>query len=161
VSGTIGEAELGLRELRRMRGMAKPTSAALRKHLYPQPRLALGDWLAENRLPTAMMDLSDGLSTDLPRLCAASGVGAIVESDFLPVSSLASVEDARNLALHGGDDYELLFTVARRNARRVPKRFEGLRLTRIGEITRKRKILVNNAKKKKVPLSSGGWDPFG
>jgi thiamine-monophosphate kinase len=160
VSGTMGEAELGLRELRRMRGMAKPTSAALRKHLYPQPRLALGEWLAENRLPTAMMDLSDGLSTDLPRLCAASGVGAIVESDSLPVSSLASVEDARNLALHGGDDYELLFTVARRNASRLPKRFEGLRLTRIGEITRRRKILVNNAKKKTVPLSSGGWDPF-
>jgi thiamine-monophosphate kinase len=161
VSGTIGEAELGLRELRRMRGMAGPTSAALGKHLYPQPRLALGEWLAENRLPTAMMDLSDGLSTDLPRLCLASGVGAIVESDSLPVSSLASGEDGRNLALHGGDDYELLFTVARRNARRLPKRFQGLRLTRIGEITRKRKILVKNAEKKTVPLSSGGWDPFG
>jgi thiamine-monophosphate kinase len=160
VSGTMGEAELGLRELRRVRGMAKPTSAALRKHLYPEPRLALGEWLAENRLPTAMMDLSDGLSTDLPRLCAASGVGAIVESDSLPVSSLARVEDAQNLALHGGDDYELLFTVGRRNARHLPKGFEGLRLTRIGEITRKRKILVHHAKKKTVPLACGGWDPF-
>ncbi len=160
VSGTLGEAALGLRELRRMRGIAEPTSAALQRHLYPQPRLRLGAWLAENRLATAMMDLSDGLSTDLPRLCAASGVGAMVEGDSLPVSSLASAEDARGLALHGGDDYELLFTVARRSAKRLPKSFRGLRLTRIGEIKPGRKILVNCGSGETARLLSGGWDPF-
>jgi thiamine-monophosphate kinase len=160
VSGTLGEAELGLRELRRMRRMATATNAALRKHLYPQPRLALGEWLAENRLATAMMDLSDGLSTDLARLCATSGVGAKIERNSLPITSLARVEDAQALALHGGDDYELLFTVAKKNVSRLPQRFRGLQLTRIGEITRERKVLLTTGAGKPVPLRSSGWDPF-
>ncbi len=159
VSGTLGGAHLGLRELRRKRGMAKPCNEALRKHLYPHPRLALGQWLAEKRLATAMMDLSDGLSTDLPRLCGASGVGAKIESNSLPVTPLARLPEARNLALHGGDEYELLFTVTKRNVSRVPGRFQGLRLTRIGEITRERKILVTEAGKT-AALVSSGWDPF-
>ncbi len=160
VSGTLGEAELGLRQLRRKRGMAKATNAALRKHLYPQPRLALGQWLAENRLATAMMDLSDGLSTDLPRLCAASRVGAQIDGHFLPTTSLAEFGDAQDLALNGGDDYELLFTVRKRNATRVPRNLHGLRLTHIGEITRERQILIRTKEGKATRLQSGGWDPF-
>jgi thiamine-monophosphate kinase len=160
VSGTLGEAELGLRKLRRKRSPAKPTSAALRKHLYPQPRLALGEWLAKNCLATAMMDLSDGLSTDLPRLCEASRVGAVVDLASLPVTSLAPVEEAQALALRGGDDYELLFTVAKKNAGRLPQQFRGLRLTRIGEITSGKQILLKRAPDKTLPLPSSGWDPF-
>lgn len=160
VSGTLGEAELGLRQLLRMRGLAKPCTAALAKHLYPHPRLALGQWLVEKRLATAMMDLSDGLSTDLPRLCAASQVGAKIEADALPVTALAKGGHAQALALHGGDDYELLFTVRKKDAERLPHRFEGLRLTHIGEITRDRKILVQSEAGKTRPLASGGWDPF-
>jgi thiamine-monophosphate kinase len=159
VSGTLGEAELGLRMLRRGLGMAKATNAALRKHLYPRPRLDLGQWLAEKRLASAMMDLSDGLSTDLPRLCAASGVGARIEGDSLPLSSLVSRAEATKLALHGGDDYELLFTVKRRNERRLPRKFRALGLTRIGEITRGRGIsIIENGKS--IALRSAGWDPF-
>jgi thiamine-monophosphate kinase len=159
VSGTLGEADLGLRQLRRMRGMAKPENAALRKHLYPRPRLELGRWIAEKRLASAMMDLSDGLSTDLSRLCAASGVGARINADSLPVSLLAKSSDAEALALHGGDDYELLFALRRKNAGLVPRRFRGLRLTQIGEITKARKLLLTTGDKT-IPLTSGGWDPF-
>jgi thiamine-monophosphate kinase len=160
VSGRLGEAELGLRELRRMRRIARSGNAALRKHLHPRPRLALGQWLAGNRLASAMMDLSDGLSTDLPRLCAASGVGAGIDGDSLPVSLLAKGREAYALALHGGDDYELLFTVAKENARRLPASLHGLRLTRIGEITREKRILVKTVAGKTTALISGGWDPF-
>ncbi|MGB2635018.1 MAG: thiamine-phosphate kinase [Candidatus Acidiferrum sp.] len=159
VSGTLGEAELGLRMLRRGRGVAKATNAALRKHLYPRPRLELGRWLAEEGLASAMMDLSDGLSTDLPRLCVASKVGARIEVDSLPVSSLVERGEAKKLALHGGDDYELLFTVKRKNERRLPRKFRGLRLTRIGEITGERRIMVADDGRR-VGLRSGGWDPF-
>ncbi len=159
VSGVLGEADLGLRQLRRLRGLAKPANSALRKHLYPRPRLELGQWLARNDYATAMMDISDGLSTDLPRLCAASGVGAEVYGDFLPVTKLTDALDARRLALHGGDDYELLFTVRKKDAARLPKGFHGLRLTKIGEITKARKILLIAAGET-VPLASGGWDPF-
>lgn len=159
VSGILGEADLGLRELRRARGMARGRNVAVRKHLYPQPRLALGQWLAKNRLATAMMDLSDGLSTDLPRLCTASGVGARIDVDSLPVSPLTNLRDARKLALHGGDDYELLFSVAGKNVKRIPGEFRGLRLTRVGEITRQRKVLVTEAGRT-LRLEPGGWDPF-
>jgi thiamine-monophosphate kinase len=135
-------------------------SPALYKHLYPEPRLALGQWLAANHLATAMMDLSDGLSTDLPRLCTASEVAAHIEADSLPVTQLAKPSDAIKLALDGGDDYELLFTVSARNVARIPSNYHGLRLTRIGEITRKGKILLGSAAGKLQPLRSGGWDPF-
>jgi thiamine-monophosphate kinase len=160
ISGTVGEAELGLGELHQTRGMAKPSTAALRKHLYPRPRLALGEWLAKNRVATAMMDLSDGLSSDLARLCRASRVGAILEGDSLPSPAAAKAQGAFALALHGGDDYELLFTVAKKNARRLPPRFQQLRLTKIGKITRSKKVLVKNSAGKAVPLPAGGWDPF-
>jgi thiamine-monophosphate kinase len=160
VSGTLGEADLGLRELLRHRGMGKATGTALRKHLYPEPRLALGRWLAEKALATAMMDISDGLSTDLPRLCQASRVGAQVTANALPVSPLADAKDAQELALHGGDDYELLFTVEAKKASRLPRRFQGLRLTHIGEITRSRRIVLKTNEGKTTPLLSRGWDPF-
>src|SRR5216683_2772335 len=80
VSGRLGEAELGLQILRRSERAASSKNPLTRKHLYPEPRLALGEWLLEKGLATAMMDLSDGLSSDLPRLCAASAVGARLNS---------------------------------------------------------------------------------
>jgi len=160
VSGTLGEADLGLRELQRKPGMARASDSALRKHLYPQPRLELGQWLAGKHLATSMMDISDGLSTDLRRLCTASKVGALVDASSLPGVPSAKAADARELALHGGDDYELLFTVSARNAARLPSRFRGLRLTHIGEMIPKRKIVLKAAQGKYEPLRPGGWDPF-
>jgi thiamine-monophosphate kinase len=159
VSGRLGEAEWGLRMLRRKSGIAKAARAAMRKHLYPRPRVELGQWLAGKGFASAMMDLSDGLSTDLGRLCAASGVGVIIEDNSLPVTSFVARREARELALHGGDDYELMFTVPRNKEKSLPPRFQGLPLTRIGEITQGRKVLHTYGGKT-VRLHSGGWDPF-
>lgn len=159
VSGTLGEADAGLAQLRKQKGMTRPSNAALRKHLYPEPRLALGQWLAKKRLAHAMMDLSDGLSTDLPRLCQASGVGALVELETLPRTLLLPNQEAKEFALHGGDDYELLFTVSARNTGRLPGNFRGLPLTCIGKITKQKKVLVQNEQGVES-LPSGGWDPF-
>jgi thiamine-monophosphate kinase len=160
VSGKLGEAELGLRELRRQHGFRKASSNSfLRKHLYPEPRIALGQWLAKNRLATAMMDLSDGLSSDLPRLCSESGVGARIKASSLPCATRSDAKDATNLALNGGDDYELLFAVRPRNAGKIGRGFRGLPLTRIGEITRENKVLVEQDGRS-YPLIPAGWDPF-
>jgi len=159
VSGTLGEAEIGLRELRKQSGVARVANSTLRKHLYPEPRLALGQWLAENRLATAMMDISDGLSSDLPRLCAASGVGARIQTSSLPMTSLSDRKEALALALNGGDDYELLFAVRPRMAHKIARDFRGLRLTQIGEITREKRILADDHGKLS-PLISRGWDSF-
>jgi thiamine-monophosphate kinase len=165
VTGQLGEAELGLRILRSGKGHVRPSNPLLKKHLYPEPRLALGQWLAEKGLATAMMDLSDGLSSDLPRLCAASGVGAHVESSRLPVVQLPRAgrkpgTDPLQLALHGGDDYELLFTVPQEKARALPRTFRGVRLTPIGRITEKPGLILLEENSRERQLVAGGWDPF-
>jgi thiamine-monophosphate kinase len=165
VSGTLGEAELGLQVLLRGLGRQKQSKSLLRRHFQPEPRLALGEWLARNRIATAMIDLSDGLSTDLAHLCEASGVGARVWSEkipkpVIPASFRRLKVDPLALALHGGDDYELLFTVPPRLARRLPPSFQSLPISVIGEITSKRETrLINPAGGSKF-LRAGGWDPF-
>jgi len=165
VSGRLGQAEVGLRLVRANKRMANRSDPALQKHLYPEPRLALGRWLGETRLASAMMDLSDGLSTDLPRLCEASGTGARLTPDSIPTVYLLrgnriSPDDRLDLALHGGDDYELLFTVPRRKRKIVPGSFGGLPITAIGEITSKRTLILVGEKGRETPLPNRGWDPF-
>ena len=164
-SGRLGEADLGLQLIRESKQLARSRNPILRKHLYPEPRLALGHWLSEKRLASAMMDLSDGLSTDLARLCAASGVGARVESVKIPTVRVpkrgrGGELHPLDLALHGGDDYELLFTVPRRKLKHLPRSYKGTRLTAIGEITKKKTVLLVDAAGREAPLPNLGWDPF-
>jgi thiamine-monophosphate kinase len=111
VSGRLGGSALGL---------ATASGVAWKRHLRPEPRLALGRYLRSRA--TAAMDLSDGLSLDLHRLCAASGLAAeIVAPPRFPGATLEH-------ALDGGEDYELLFTARGP----IPASFEGVPLTRIG-----------------------------
>jgi len=166
VSGRLGEAELGLKRIRSsQRWTGKRRDRAVFKHLYPEPRLALGRWLAGNRLATAMMDLSDGLSSDLLRLCSASSVGARVEATRLPAVFIPPDESSRGLvprelALHGGDDYELLFTVPPKKLEFIPRSFESVPLTAIGETTRNLQLLLIDGSGRESVLRAGGWDPF-
>jgi len=137
----------------------------LRKHLYPEPRVELGRWLSEKGVATTMMDLSDGLSSDLRRLCAASRIGAVINSDHLPTVRVTKPErnrrvDPLQLALHGGDDYELLFTVPKSKAKRLPRSVGGVTLTRIGEITQACEVMVVDGNGRPRLLESRGWDPF-
>lgn len=128
VSGALGGSALG---------MATRGGKAWKRHLRPEPRLALGKFLRYRLRATAAMDLSDGLSLDLRRLCEASGVSAEIGAP--PRFRGGSLEQA----LHGGEDYELLFTTS--PATRVPERFEGLPLTRIGTMRKGRpgEVLLN------------------
>ena len=160
VSGRLGEADRGWEHLRKVRGRVRADDRLLRKHLYPEPRLALGKWLAKNGFATAAMDVSDGLSIDLSRLCMASGVGALVDVASLPMLRDVERGKAVKLALHGGDDYELLFTVAPRKAHHIRRRFRGLQLTPIGRIVREKKIEAHAENGSVHPLRPGGWDPF-
>jgi thiamine-monophosphate kinase len=135
VSGELGASALGL---------AKRKGRAWVRHKRPEPRVALGRFLRMQVRATAAMDLSDGLSLDLWRMCEASGLRA--EIGIPPVFRGAT----RAQALHGGEDYELLFTA--RDA--VPEEFEGVRLTRIGTM---RKGTVG-VELDGVELERGGWD---
>jgi thiamine-monophosphate kinase len=105
----------------------------LAPHLYPQPRIAQGLWLAQRGMASAAIDVSDGLSTDLAHLCEESRVAAEIDAAALPVHSGATLEQA----LHGGEDYELLFTAP--PAARVPRRIAGVPVTRIGRMLRPRR----------------------
>jgi thiamine-monophosphate kinase len=165
VSGRLGEAELGLEVLRRGGGLGQLKNSLAKKHLYPEPRLALGQWLAEARLASSMMDLSDGLSSDLERLCAASGVGACLEHRAIPCLRTPDLArkyglDPWKLALHGGDDYELLFTVPLRKTKRVPRAFQSTPLTPIGQIAKQSKLVLRDENGREQQLAAGGWDPF-
>jgi len=165
VTGRLGEAELGLQSLRSRRTLGGRDDLSIKKHLYPEPRLGLGQWLARRRIATAMMDLSDGLSSDLTRLCAASRVGARIAIGKIPKVKVLRGKapkrlDATELALHGGDDYELLFTVRPSRARGLPAAFEGIPLTGIGEITRERRLVRIGSGEREETLAVRGWDPF-
>ena len=165
VSGRLGEAELGLQIVRRRKETSGEKNPLTRKHLYPEPRLALGQWLARTGIATAMMDVSDGLSSDLPRLCAASAVGAILEKTRIPQVQIPDValkkgHDPLRFALHGGDDYELLFSVPPRKAKLLPTTFRGVGLTAMGRITENRELLVLDERGHALQLRPRGWDPF-
>jgi len=165
VSGRLGEAELGLRLLRDASSSRPKNDAALKRHLYPEPRLTLGRWLSKKRLATAMIDLSDGLSSDLPRLCSASKVGARIEAAMIPAVQVPSESKLKGsdpllLALNGGDDYELLFTVRPRHVRFIPSSFNRILLTRIGQISAGRKLMLVRPEGREQILRASGWDPF-
>jgi len=136
VSGWPGESAAGL-ELMTSGARAGTDDGLIRRYLYAEPRLELGRALRGRA--SAAMDVSDGLLGDLGKLCAASGVGARVDLERLPVSpALAGRYPAREcerLILWGGDDYELLFTVPPGSARGLEAGWAGsLPLQRIGEV---------------------------
>jgi len=140
VSGRLGGSALGL---------ATGKGAAWARHLRPEPRLRLGIFVRERIGASAAMDLSDGLSMDLHRLALASGLEARIDPP--PRFPGASLEQA----LDGGEDYELLFTVRPRV--RVPPRFEGVPLTRIGCLRKGQAGAVYLSDR---PLPALGYDHF-
>jgi thiamine-monophosphate kinase len=119
-------------------------AALIQRFSYPEPRVDLG--LALGGLAHAAIDVSDGLVADLDHLCTQSGCGAVVDLETLPMSealrSLYPLEQAEQLALHGGDDYELCFSVAPGDANRVGEAAvrAGVAVTEIGELTATGKI---------------------
>jgi thiamine-monophosphate kinase len=111
------------------------------RQLRPQPRVGWGIVLGEQQLASAMIDLSDGLSSDLNHLCKQSNVGARIDAAAIPLDEEVRhlcgrrALDPLALALHGGEDFELLFTVSSENLPRLPKKVDGVAISRIGEIT--------------------------
>ena len=169
VTGRLGRAALGLELIQRGFGRDNRIRELLEPHFYPRIHVELGAWLARHRIASSMMDISDGLSTDLSRLCIASRVGARVNEQSVPTVKLSAAQsrslknlnfDPMELALHGGDDYGLLFTVPRKLAARL-RRAPGFRdITQIGEIKSGSSILLVNADGRTRRLKPRGWDSF-
>jgi thiamine-monophosphate kinase len=173
VTGTLGGAASGLARLAELAAdsrtaqmqplrkqplkIPKNLAPLLAPHLYPQPRITQGLWLQRRGLATAAIDLSDGLSTDLAHICQESGVAAEIDSAQLPIHSGASLAQA----LHGGEDYELLFTAPQ--SARVPRAIAGVPVTRIGRIVRCKQgspLVTLLTAQGKQPLEPRGWRHF-
>jgi thiamine-monophosphate kinase len=164
VTGELGGSGAGLELLSRSK---KPgaRSAAARRHLRPQPRCSVGRFLAEQRLASAMIDISDGLSTDLGHLCDQSGVGALIEISRIPVAKIAVrhrqllTYTPLHYALRGGEDYELLFAVPPRLTKHLPHQIAGVPVHRIGFFTQSRGTWLLDGQTKQ-PLQARGFDHF-
>lgn len=172
VTGALGGAEAELLALgRNPEAFSKlKKSAPEHPHLYPEPRLAVGRRLLAQRTATAAIDISDGLSTDLAHLCEESGIAVQVDAAAIPVHPLAQkaekdgwIPSALHFALHGGEDYELLFTASSRT--KVPARIAGVPVRSIGRMKARRKgkplMEMIRPNGKAVPLHAGGWEHFG
>ncbi len=172
VTGTLGDSRAGLQitERPRHRTRSRPLKAAhrrflVRRHLRPTARVREGHWLSQARWATAAIDLSDGISGDLRHLCRESGVGALLELAALPLSSAcrqyasAVKQDPRVLALAGGEDYELLFTVPKRLRARFARAAaqRHFRVTRVGQMTPTReglRMALTDGRQRPLPYSS-------
>jgi thiamine-monophosphate kinase len=167
VTGTLGKAAAGLRLL--SKGFTRPASGgqacAIRALTTPNPRCAAGFWLAQSGFATSMMDISDGLSVDLPRLCSAAKTGAVIDARKLPLflDSAAWKCDPLELALHGGEAFELLFSVPAPSASKLEKSYPKSlpKITRIGRLTADRgDVLYRRAGRTAERLPARGFDHF-
>jgi thiamine-monophosphate kinase len=142
--------------------------ACLRAQLDPRPPLALARSIAERGLARAGMDLSDGLSLDLVEICSRSGVGAVVDASAVPVDPRAAgLERARGgdalaLALHGGEDYQLLLAVGAEKVGELAElaRVWGVTVTAVGEFVEGEPIVRLRDEAGERPLAPGGHDHF-
>ena len=171
VTGTLGDSRAGLEILKKKRRL-KPSAVKpylVRRHFFPTPRIEFGRLLSRRKWATAMIDLSDGLASDLRHLCAASRVGARLEWTRLPVSpALAAYarrlnRSAADYALRGGEDFELLFTVDRSRGAAVEaaaKRM-ALTVTPIGTVVSKGLgITLIGKERREIPLTVRGYEHF-
>jgi thiamine-monophosphate kinase len=159
VSGELGGSAAAVRQMRK-KPTRKLNPREYPRHFFPEPRLELGRVLREKGLASAMIDTSDGLSTDLAHICEESGVGAELQAEDIPRASVGKPAREVDLqfALHGGEDYELLFTAPR--GKRIPPRIAGIPVTHIGHVTRQRKIFLRNKGGVRYELEPLGWEHF-
>src|SRR6185437_11679630 len=166
VTGALGGAAAELLALERgpqkFSGLRK--AADIHPHFFPEPRLTAAAKLARTKLVRAAIDISDGLSTDLAHLCDESGLAAELDAAAIPVHRLALqagrgavAGSSLDLALHGGDDYELLFTA--RAGAPVPRRVAGVPVTRLGRMVARRgraRMTLRDSQENVIALEARG-----
>jgi thiamine-monophosphate kinase len=158
VTGELGGAAATLDLL--SKGKKRLAPKGYSQHFFPAPRLDVGQVLSGQRLVSSMIDISDGLSTDLMHICEESGVGAEIKKQAIPVARIGKPRrrvDVR-FALHGGEDYELLFTAPPH--KRIPARIGRISITEIGCITHGKKIFIRNSDGSLTELDPQGWEHF-
>lgn len=172
VTGIVGNSAIGFSLLKSSSVYLTPplsTSPFISAHLRPLPKVNEGIMLTKNKLATAMIDISDGLLADLFHVCEQSNVGANIYRDLIPLPDVPIklkkrlAKEPLFYALYGGEDYELLFTVKKKDKEKLASicKRNNFDITFIGEITSKDngiRIVGNDGKKKKI--RPGGFDHF-
>jgi thiamine-monophosphate kinase len=170
VTGGVGDSAAGLEILKYgSKGLQKQNAingprSLIEAHLRPIPRMKWGRIIALSRCAHAMIDISDGLSSDLGHICEQSGVGAVIEAGKIPLSlslrkvAVHLVNKPVHYALSGGEDYELLFTAPPEKLRKL--RSLDVPLYEIGEVTRNRSMLILGQDGKKKQLRPTGYNHF-
>ena len=169
VTGTLGDSNAGLEILKKGKKKGLHHPFLIRRHLYPTPRILEGRFLASHQLVSSMIDLSDGLATDLRHLCRSSQVGARLRLDKLPASKALAAYSGGNqntisrYGLQGGEDFELLFTVRPSKLKQFEQyRSSGrIKATMIGELTfKKNGVTLIDDKQEERPLNVSGYQHF-
>lgn len=168
VTGTVGDSALGLRILKSGRKNERE-GYLISRYLSPQPRLALGRELARMRLPTSMIDISDGIALDLERITVEQGLGADIYVDLIPLSldyrTIISdfAKNPYELALSGGEDYELLFTSSQERGKEIKEVSIKLcaKITEIGRVTDRPPLRVLDLDGKEMEVKHRGFIHFG
>jgi thiamine-monophosphate kinase len=163
VSGIPGEAAAGLAVLQRSLSNSSASEQLVQRFLWPEPRVSLGRVI--RTLASAAIDVSDGVIADLNHICTLSGCGAQIELESLPQSpamqALFDVNECERLSLSGGDDYELLFTVANERMGEVTAALAaGVRCTQIGRMVEGSGVTCHRAGQP-VTVIARGYDHFG
>jgi thiamine-monophosphate kinase len=157
VTGDLGHSAAAIAALRQTH-----SGWTQRQTFRPQPRVAVGQYLRRHGLASAMIDLSDGLSTDLEHICQESHVGAELDAEAIPRARESAgkkrivLNVALDFALHGGDDYELLFT----SSAPIPNKIAGVRITQIGRIKRSAGMRLTAVDGRSRVLEAQGWEHF-
>jgi thiamine-monophosphate kinase len=158
VTGKLGGAAAGLKLLEN--GIRNKSNKLILKQLCPDTRVEIGEIIGSKNLATAMIDISDGLSSDLNHLCNESNIGAIIEADKIPLYSFSDKNEELNFALNGGEDFELLFTAKPGKVKKLKNELADFSITQIGATTEKSEnisIIINGRKK---ILKPGGFIHF-
>jgi thiamine-monophosphate kinase len=150
VTGALGESAAEIRKRYAGQVVKLPRLTAKSRFLFPEPRLSAAERL--RGAASAMIDISDGISTDLAHISEESSVGAVIHAASIPVAANATLDDA----LHGGDDYELLFT----SSRRIPAEIAGVPVTEVGEVTARRGLWLQDEHGRNRRLKPAGWQHF-
>jgi thiamine-monophosphate kinase len=167
VTGKLGgaAAELAALEVKPFKPASLRDDHRAHPHFYPQPRISTGEALVRGRLASACIDISDGLSTDLLHLCEESNLEAELDASAIPLAVWNGSKVTIEQALHGGDDYELLFTAA--PGTRIPRRLGGVAISAIGRMVPRKRgariamlTAVAAGKSKKIRLDPKGWQHF-
>jgi thiamine-monophosphate kinase len=173
VSGYIGDAFLGLKILENKSESSLKTqdkNYLLSRHFHPTPRISLGQNLLEKKLATAAIDVSDGLFADLRHICETSNLSAIIYQNQIPLSSSAKLylqknpDVAINDLASGGDDYELIFTIKKKDLKKVQKIAEriNVKISEIGYMTnsKNKNLILLNENQQEIPILNYGYKHF-